>query len=170
MSEIHSDDPAPGLRRHTVKIRPAVAADTAALTALEDAVFSAENYPLSRRAFYHHIRHNLLLIACADDGAAAGYVLALVRRRVPKLYSLAVAPDCRGRGVGALLLERVLEALAERGFEQATLEVRTDSPAAALYRRFGFETVQTLDAFYRDGCDAYLMRRDISQCGNVKRK
>jgi len=40
-----------------------------------------------------------------------------------------------------------------------SLEVRTDSPAAVnLYRRFGFKTVDTVKGFYKDGCDAYVMK------------
>ncbi|WP_345989666.1 N-acetyltransferase [Sulfurimonas sp. HSL1-2] len=160
MSGIRGEDPSPDDRRHTFFVRPAVAADTAALTALETTVFSADNYPLSRRAFYYHIRQNLLLVACTDDGTVAGYILTLIRRRVPKIYSLAVAPGFRNRGVAAKLLEQALHEAALRGFEHMTLEVRSDSPAAiALYRRYGFETLRTLNAFYRDGCDAYLMQR-----------
>jgi len=110
--------------------------------------------------FYYHIRRNLLLVAETDDGTLAGYILALTRRREAKIYSLAVAPDFRGRGIAPKLLETMLQALDRRGFEHVTLEVRCDSPAAvALYRRFGFETVKTLKGFYKDGCDALYMRK-----------
>jgi len=143
-----------------ITIRPAVAADAAALDALERCVFSAENYPLSRHAFYYHIRRNLLLIAEDKNGNIAGYVLALVHRREARIYSLAIAPLYRQRGIGSLLLERLLKELTEQGFRHTTLEVRRDSDAAiALYRRFGFETVKTIKGFYKDGCDAYQMRR-----------
>ena len=157
---IKADDPNPEAQPSGLTIRPAVAADAAALDALERAVFSAENYPLSRRSFYYHIRRNLLLVAENEDGTVKGYILALIRQRVPRLYSLAVAPDFRNRGIASMLLEQMLNALEARGFEHVTLEVRSDSDAAiALYRRVGFETVKTLKGFYRDGCDAYLMRR-----------
>ncbi|WP_345986237.1 ribosomal protein S18-alanine N-acetyltransferase [Sulfurimonas sp. HSL-1656] len=141
-------------------VRAAVAADAAALECLEKRLFSEANYPLSRRAFYYHIRHSLLLVAQSETGEIAGYILALVRRREPKLYSLGIAPEYRGRGIASLLLEQMFTGLSRRGFAHMLLEVRCDNHAAiALYRRFGFETLKTLKAFYRDGCDACLMRR-----------
>ncbi|WP_416768784.1 GNAT family N-acetyltransferase [Sulfurimonas sp. ST-25] len=140
-------------------LRAAAAADAAALEQLERTLFSAENYPLSRRAFYYHIRHSLLLIAQTDSGETAGYVLALLRRREPKLYSLGIAPAYRKMGIASLLMERMLSELDTRGFMHCMLEVRCDNnPAIDLYRRFGFEIVKTIKVFYKDGCDAYLMR------------
>jgi [ribosomal protein S18]-alanine N-acetyltransferase len=141
-------------------ITPAAAADAAPLEALERTLFTNENYPLTRRAFYYHIRNSLLLVARDEDGTIAGYVLTLIRRREPKLYSLGIAPAFRHRGIASMLLERMFFELARRGFGHAVLEVRCDNAAAvSLYRCFGFETVKTLKSFYRDGGDAYLMRR-----------
>jgi len=143
-----------------ITIRPAVAADAASLFALERSVFSAENYPLSRRAFYYHIRRNLLLVAEDKDANVAGYILALIHRREARIYSLGISPLYRHRGIGSLLMERLLKELTEQGFSHTTLEVRSDSrDAIALYRRYGFETVKTVKGFYKDGCDAYKMRR-----------
>ncbi|MBD3800900.1 MAG: hypothetical protein IE886_05510 [Campylobacterales bacterium] len=57
-------------------------------------------------------------------------------------------------------MEQALHEAALLGLEHITLEVRSDSPAAiALCRRYRFETLRTLNAFYGDGCDAYLMQR-----------
>ena len=145
-------------------VRPAAAADAAPLYALEQTLFTSENYPLSRRAFSYHIRHSLLLVAQTQDGAIAGYLLALIRRQEPKLYSLGIAQQFRNRGIASMLLERMFEELDRRGFAHTVLEVRSDNGAAvALYRRFGFETVKTLKGFYRDGCDAYFMRRQSTK-------
>ncbi len=163
MSTLAAGEPPAKTSARALTVRPALPDDAAALDALEQQLFSVENYPLSRRAFRYHIRHNLLLVVRTQEGELAGYVLALVRRKTPKIYSLGVAPAFRQRGIASLLLQRLTELLAERGFAHVTLEVRRDSGAITLYRRFGFQTVKTLKAFYRDGCDAYLMRRDISQ-------
>ena len=160
MKTTTADGPSPDTHPAAIRIRPAVAADAASLDALEHAVFTAENYPLSRRAFYYHIRRNLLLVAEDIDGTVAGYILALLHRREPRIYSLAIAPHYRQRGVGSMLLESLLQELTVQGFRHTTLEVRCDSDTAiALYRRHGFETVKTIPNFYRDGCNAYQMRR-----------
>ncbi len=141
-------------------IRPARSGDAAALSILEADLFTAANYPLSRASFYYHIRHNLLFVAETEQGEIAGYALALIRRRKAKLYSLGTAPHYRGQGVGGALLESMIKELNERGFKEVVLEVRCDNTGAVtLYERYGFIIVNRLDAFYRDGCDAYLMER-----------
>ena len=44
------------------------------------------------------------------------------------------------------------------GFKHIFLEVRTDNETAiALYKKFGFNVKKTLEAFYLDKRDAYLM-------------
>ena len=163
MTAIAADKPSVKTAAAALTVRPAAAADAAALERLEQRVFSITNYPLSRRAFYYHIPRNLLLVAQTRDGVIAGYILLLTSRKTPKIYSLATSPDFRNMGIATMLLDQALKELAEHGCEQVTLEVRCDSGGAvSLYRRFGFEIVKTIAAFYRDGCDAYLMRRRLS--------
>ena len=143
-----------------MQIRHARPSDAGGLVALETLLFTGADYPLSRRAFYYHIRRSLLLVAESETEGLCGYILVLLHRRTPKLYSLGVAPLCRGRGVAAALMERMLEALEATGCERSVLEVRCDNAAAqSLYRRFGYGVVKRLDAFYRDGGDAYVMER-----------
>lgn len=139
-------------------LRRAYAGDAGALFSLETILFKTENFPLSRRSFYNHIRNSLLLVAETESGEIAGYSLALIRRRDAKLYSLGVNPANRGGGIAALLLEKTLSELHALGFARTLLEVRCDNDAAiALYQKSGFGIVKILPAFYRDGCDAYLM-------------
>ena len=141
-------------------VRYAIASDVRGLVNLERALFDEGDYPLSRRAFYYHVRRSLLLVAETDDGCLAGYLLVLLHRRSPKLYSLGVASSHRGRGVAAALMGRMLEELDAAGVERTVLEVRCGNDAALnLYRRFGYAVLKRLEGFYRDGGDAYLMER-----------
>lgn len=147
-----------------MKIRRADTSDAAALCALESHLFTAENYPLSRRSFAYHIRHNLLCLAETETGGLAGYGLALIRRRRARLYSLGVSEAYRGCGVAAALMERMLKELDALGFDTVVLEVRCDNARAlALYRRFGFRVGARLHAFYGDGCDAFKMIRSATE-------
>lgn len=144
-----------------MRLRRAVAADARRLHLLESELFEAANFPLSRRAFYYHIRHSLLYVAETEEGDIAGYALSLIRRRDAKLYSLGVAPACRGSGVAALLTAKMLGELASLGFKRTLLEVRCDNEQAiSLYERFGFSRIKRLKAFYLDGCDACLMETE----------
>jgi ribosomal-protein-alanine N-acetyltransferase len=141
-----------------MKIRQALPSDAGKLYALEEELFSAADFPLSHRSFYYHIHHNLLYVAETKEGDIAGYVLALIQRRDAKLYSFGVAPLHRGSGLSGLLMRQILQQLVILGFKRTLLEVRCDNTTAiALYLKFGFRVTKQLDAFYRDGCDAYLM-------------
>lgn len=142
-----------------MRLRRAKAADAKRLYTLEKSLFGVEDFPLSLWSFYYHIRHNLLLLTESEDGDIAGYVLALIRRSSAKLYSIGVARPYRAQGIALLLMRHVQDELRTLGSERTLLEVRIDNTAAiALYEQCGFVIIKTLKAFYRDGCDAYLMQ------------
>lgn len=69
------------------------------------------------------------LIACV--------VAAPVSATEVKLRQMAVAPDQQGRGLGRLLLERVLAVLGAEGISYISLNARTS--ALGFYVRLGFE-------------------------------
>lgn len=68
--------------------------------------------------------------------------------------AIAVRPDVRGRGIGSLLLRRLLE---EAPFDAIVLSVRSTNPSVRLYRRYGFETVRAITN--RIGGESFVMRR-----------
>jgi ribosomal-protein-alanine N-acetyltransferase len=138
-------------------IRKATSSDVSKLFALEQEIFTAENYPLSRASFAYHTKNNLLYVA-EIDGKIAGYVLALVKRAKAKLYSIGVSQAFRGKKIAHVLLETIVHELFSMNFKQIVLEVRIDNEAAiALYKFLGFQIKKTLKSFYLDGCDAYFM-------------
>lgn len=67
------------------------------------------------------------------------------------LFSIIVAPDFRGRGVGTLLLNNLIH-LAKEQFklEYLYLEVYEGNPAIGLYRKFGFQEVGAQPHFIKD--------------------
>ena len=144
-------------------ITKASISDVKKLYRLEQEIFGVENFPLSRGSFYYHVRHNLLYVAKTDEGAIAGYALALIRRRDAKLYSLGVDKAHRGGKIACMLMEKISQELTSLGFKRIVLEVRTDNEGAiALYTKLGFSVNKTIEGFYRDGCDAYLMEMDYA--------
>lgn len=144
-----------------MKLRKALPGDVRSLYLLEQALFGAENFPLSKQSLYYHVRHNRLYVAQSETGEIAGYVLALVRRKNSKIYSLGVAQSFRGNKLAQELMALVMKELESLGFKRSLLEVRTDNPGAiSLYKSLGFSVIKRLMAFYRDGCDAYLMEAE----------
>lgn len=91
-----------------------------------------------------------------------GYALVLwhARGRVARLYSLAVDPLARGRGLGACLLAACADEARARGFKELRLEVaEANEGALALYRKAGFEPFARRRGYYADGGDALRLRR-----------
>jgi ribosomal-protein-alanine N-acetyltransferase len=72
--------------------------------------------------------------------------------------TIAVHPEWRGRGLGALLLVSLMQRGIELGALRATLEVRISNLAAqSLYHRCGFAIVSLRRQYYADNEDAYIM-------------
>ena len=69
-----------------------------------------------------------------------------VDENTPEL-SIAVVPEARARGIGRLLLDRLLQAARADGFSALSWSVGSaNRPARSLYERCGFEVVATDDA------------------------
>jgi GNAT superfamily N-acetyltransferase len=84
---------------------------------------------------------DLPLIA-QDGDAAVGMVWGRIdpsSPRIAQVNQMWVAPEARGRGVGSILLNSVIEWAGEAGAEQVVLRVTCgDSPAKRLYAGSGF--------------------------------
>lgn len=82
---------------------------------------------------------------------------------VADVMTVAVAPGRRGRGLGDLLVDTLIDRAAGRGAGAVMLEVRADNDAArALYRRHGFAEVSVRRRYYQPGdVDAVVMRRRL---------
>lgn len=109
----------------------------------------------NRRAHYY-------VLLCRDQGKPeqiVGYTGYWLMAGEAHISTVAVKPDCRGLGLGELLLLQVLSSADEREAELVTLEVRRSNEVAqSLYRKFGFENVGRRKGYYRDtGEDALLM-------------
>lgn len=140
-----------------MKIRKAVTSDVSKLFKLEQKLFTSDNFALSRGSFAYHVKNNMLLVAESQE-EIAGYILVLTKRSHAKLYSIGVCEAYRGKDIAFKLLKAVSFELVSLGFEKLLLEVRVDNEAAiSLYKKFGFILTKRAKAFYRDGCDAYIM-------------
>jgi hypothetical protein len=84
------------------------------------------------------------LVACEEGccGTVQGVVESL---GYGSIQNLGIAPDHRGRGLGASLLLQALHGFRERGLSRVCLEVTADNAGAVrLYQRLGFRRMKTL--------------------------
>lgn len=97
------------------------------------------------------------------NGEVAGYAVFWAVTDQGELGNVAVAPEFRGQGIGARLIDEVLDHAAERGVREIFLEVRrSNSGAQNLYRTFGFYEVGKRRNYYLQPVeDALVMKVDV---------
>jgi ribosomal-protein-alanine N-acetyltransferase len=141
-----------------VTVRPAAARDLDAVVAIERASFGD---PWNRESFASALAdRNLRFEVAAAEGDVAGYIVYWLAAGEGELANIAVAPARRRDGIGALLLQHVLEAARAAKVAFVHLEVRESNAAArALYARFGFTEVGRRRAYYRNPVEDALMLR-----------
>jgi len=103
-------------------------------------------------------------LLCQD---AHGFALGRAIAGQADLFTLAVAPEFRRRGVARRLMQSFHAGAIAQDADAAFLEVDAENGAAlGLYRGFGYQEVLRRRAYYRhpDGhaTDAILMRRALS--------
>lgn len=92
-----------------------------------------------------------------------GFVLARVVADEAEILTLAVVPEARRQGHGAVLLAAAMAGAAARGARAMFLEVADSNEAArALYARAGFAPVGRRRRYYPDGGDALVLRRELT--------
>ena len=80
------------------------------------------------------------------------------------VVSFAVLDEYRGKGIGKKLAERAIEGMKIKKCNESYLEVRTDNtPAIKLYENLGFDKIATLNTYYKDGRNAFLMSAKLNR-------
>jgi phosphinothricin acetyltransferase len=139
-----------------ISIRPAMATDLGRITAIyADAVVNGTaSYELEPPTLavmterFEGLRLNgyPYIVAEGGDGTVLGYAYASAFRPRPAYRfivedSIYVAPEAKGRGVGRILLEALIEAVQALGFRQMVAVIgdgRADSASVRLHEKLGF--------------------------------
>jgi [ribosomal protein S18]-alanine N-acetyltransferase len=100
-------------------------------------------------------------VVALEGERVVGYAGLFATRHEADVQTVAVAPDRQGDGLGARLLETLLDEAGRRGCGEVLLEVRADNAAALrLYAAHGFARIAVRRGYYPpDGTDAIVMRR-----------
>ena len=146
--------------------------DLAALSSLEEEVFQGDRIsPRSWRRLLHSRSAHVTTVRGGDAAAAllgASVVLQRARSSVARLYSLAVAPAARGRGIASHLLEEAIRHARDSGSAVLRLETRADNHAAQrLFARHGFSPLDSKAAYYDDDTDALRLQKSLWDGGRA---
>jgi ribosomal-protein-alanine N-acetyltransferase len=145
------------------RIRQPRLSDLDKLLAIENRSFRSHRF--TARDFQYHYENSSSIFAVvevADElvGYIAGIVYHGARLRTAKIYSMAVMPGLRHKGIGSSLLKHFETRARANKCHSITLEVRkTNRPARALYERFGYTVEEVLPDYYAPGSDGLRMRK-----------
>jgi len=113
------------------------------------------------------------IVAEAGDGEVVGYVMCRIELGLSNfgfsgfikkghIVSIAVMPEHRRKGIGQALVTRAMEGMRLYNAKQCFLEVRvSNTQAISLYKKLGFKITRTINGYYSDGEDAYVMSREL---------
>jgi ribosomal-protein-alanine N-acetyltransferase len=120
-----------------------------------------------------HQRFPETFIVANEDKRLVGYIMCRIEVglsnfgfggliRKGHVVSIAVMPQSRRRGVAEGLIKRALGGMEYYKAKQGFLEVRvTNEAAILLYKKLGFEVTRTINGYYSDGEDAYVMTKRL---------
>ncbi len=156
-------------------IEQAASEDWQELSDLEAAAFAGDR--ISARSWRALLASPSATVTVARDSCSgkphivgAAVILQRATTSVARLYSIAVAPHARGRGVSACLLEDATRRMRDAGAAVLRLETRADNVAAQhMFDRSGFAARGRKAAYYEDGEDALLYQKSLWNLGAADR-
>jgi ribosomal-protein-alanine N-acetyltransferase len=120
-----------------------------------------------------HQRFPETFIVVEENGEIAGYIMCRIEVglsnysfgglvRKGHVVSIAVMPQYRRKGVATAVINKALEGMQYYKAKQCFLEVRvTNDAGISLYKKLGFEVTRTINGYYSDGEDAYVMTKRL---------
>ncbi|WP_235827028.1 ribosomal protein S18-alanine N-acetyltransferase [Actinomyces culturomici] len=165
-----------------IRLIPAGPGDAATLLALEETLFPEDPWTAAMIREELASAYSVYLLALEGDaaappgsgideaGAVCGYGGVRIVGEGADIMTIGVVPESRGRGLGAAILERLLDLAAARGASACFLEVReSNGPARRLYERAGFVEVGRIRRYFRRPTeDAIAMRAGlVDRCGTA---
>ncbi len=119
--------------------------------------------PWSETSVASELKNPLSLWLVAREGEQVlGYIGSQSVEGESDMMNVAVHPDARRRGIAQMLIEALVDALAQKGNHCLTLEVRaSNDPAIALYEKLDFHQVGRRRNYYRNPKeDALILRKE----------
>lgn len=145
-------------------IRPATLADIDSLVEIENRSFETDR--LSRRNFkYLLTKAKSAILVDQEDTKVCGYALLLFSAgtSLVRLYSFAIDPECRRRGIGTQLLAACEDVARENDGIMLRLEVRKDNdPAISLFTKRGYKQFGIFEDYYEDSMEALRLEKSLA--------
>ena len=120
-----------------------------------------------------HERFPETFIVAEENGKIVGYIMCRIEVglsnfglggliRKCHVVSIAVLPQNRRKGVAQALINAAMDGMQYYKAKQIYLEVRvTNAAGVSLYKKLGFDISRTINGYYSDGENAYVMSKKL---------
>ena len=148
-----------------ITYRTPTALDIPVLVSHERAIFKID--PWSSGQFKEEIAgigHNRFYLLAESDGqiVAWGGAMHIESADEVQVFTLAVIPEFRGRGIARTILEEIITWATSKGAKSMSLEARLNNDEAiGLYESEGFTTIAKRRNYYAPGVDAIVMKKEL---------
>ncbi len=104
-------------------------------------------------------------IVAEINGIVVGYVVGFMASEdMGRIFSIAVDPKYRKRGIGGNLLKEIIDVFRKAGAREIILEVRSSNiRAKRFYERYKFYRTGVAENYYSNGENAILMKYIIER-------
>ena len=141
-----------------IHIRDATVRDLPRIIEIERLAFPA---PWTLASFQRELTlpfSRIMVALPADSNLIVGFLCRWLIADECHVLNIAVHPDSRRLGIGAVMLREAISEAKSTGANVVTLEVRRSNlPARQLYRKFEFEERRLRRHYYGPGEDAIIM-------------
>ena len=147
----------------SVQIRWMIRRDMAEVLQIERESFE---YHWSEEDFLSCLRQrNCIGMVAERDNHVVGFMIYELHKSRLHILNFAVGSDCRRTGVGAQMVDKLINKLSQQRRHEISLEVReTNLPAQLFFQEQGFRAACVLRSHYQDSSeDAYVMQYRIDQ-------
>jgi len=141
-----------------VHIRWMIRRDMPEILRIEQSSFE---FPWSEEDFVRCLRQrNCIGMVAEVDDRIVGFMIYELHKTRLHILNFAVEPGRRRLGIGAQMVEKLINKLSQQRRHEIVLEVRETNLAAQLFfQNQGFRAIQVLRNHYHDSAeDAYLMQ------------
>jgi ribosomal-protein-alanine N-acetyltransferase len=106
--------------------------------------------------------HDGFLVAHGTHGLIGVCVAMISAPKTARILLMAVQNQYRNRGIGAQMLQELINRCILQDIKTMTLEVRiSNKPGIRFYENHKFEIKSIISDYYEDGEAGYLMRRSL---------
>lgn len=108
------------------------------------------------------IGENKFYFVAKQDGKIVGFAGFMRNFSEVEIMNIVVRKNCRGKGIGKMLLQKIIEIAQNNGIQEIFLEVNENNKIARqLYQDAGFAEVGKRKNYYKQE-SAILMKRKLS--------